>query len=160
MRIDRQHRIRHQQDRVSIALRARGRLRRDHAIGAGLVLDDDGYLVGLAEQLADVARQRVGLSARGIADQDRDRSRWPGLCESRRRCDQRKNRYRDREKANAIEPVGRRSSCASFPDGRCLLLASTLPRPAPQYTRCYCRNELALQLGIESRRHPLSRRSS
>jgi hypothetical protein len=58
---------------------ARGRLGRDHAVGSRLVLDDDGYLEVLAELLADDPGQGVGLPSRGIAHQDRDRSRWKWL---------------------------------------------------------------------------------
>ena len=75
-RIDGEHRIRHQEKGVAVGFGARCRLRRDHAVGAGLVLNDDGDLEGLAKLLADDPGQRVGLSSRGISDQncdDRDR---------------------------------------------------------------------------------------
>jgi len=101
VRIDRDHCIGHHQNRVSVRLGARSRLRRDHAVGPRLVLDDDGYLQILAKLLADDPGQRVGLPSRGIANQDRDRSRWIGLRRCRRHDRaQRKRRGRHAEDAS------------------------------------------------------------
>jgi hypothetical protein len=100
--VDGDHRIRHQEDGVSVGLGARGRLRRDHAVGPRLVLNDDGYFEVLAELLADDPSQGVGLPSRGIADQDRDRSRWIGL-----------RRSRDRDRAQR-KSYGRHAEGASF----------------------------------------------
>jgi hypothetical protein len=101
VRIDRDHRIRHHENGVSIRLGARGRLGRDHAVGSRLVLDDNGYFEVLAELLAHDPGQRVGLPSRRIADQHRDRSRWIWLCLCRQRDHaQRKSRGRHTEDAS------------------------------------------------------------
>ena len=60
-------------------MRARDRLRTDHAAGAGLVLHDDGYAEILGELLADDSRDQFARAARSVGHDELDRTRRIGL---------------------------------------------------------------------------------
>src|SRR6185437_11203880 len=86
--IDRQRRVRGHFDRVAVRRRLLERLEADGAVGAAAVLNDDGLVQPLLQELRDNTRDHVGAAAGWVGNEQSDRLfLWPILRKRGRRCE-------------------------------------------------------------------------